>query len=160
MPQAARIMCSSSARFILLEHRKAGLGREDAAEWAGLAQTSRFLVGAGQEFQNLLQGPMVEDLAPFEEDGWNRGLPLLNPPLQGGFGALEQFRLRSQSLGDGPIQRKAALVDPGVRSRTPWPLWMNRRHNVANHLSRDSKEWPAICEPAPGPLRIKASKKT
>jgi len=83
------MMCSSSERFILCEYSPTLLGRENATKWTGLTQTTRPLVGAGQEFQNLFQSPMVKDFLPFKQDLRGRGLPLLNPSIQRGLGPLK-----------------------------------------------------------------------
>src|SRR5664279_622721 len=67
MPLAARMICSSSARFIVFENRQPLLGRKDAAEGAGLPKPARVFVGASKQVKNACQRPVGKDLAPFEE---------------------------------------------------------------------------------------------
>src|SRR6266851_5615486 len=76
MPLAARIMCSSSARFILLENGQALGGSKNAAEGAGLAQAPRALIGALEQIQNAFERPAIQNLLPFKQHR-RRGLRTL-----------------------------------------------------------------------------------
>src|ERR1035441_2751361 len=116
MPLAARMICSSSARFIVFENRQPLLGRKDAAEGAGLPKPAGVFVRAGQQVQNPLQRPARENLLPLPQDGRRRGGPLRQPAVQRGSGAPQQRRIGPELGGDLPVQRQAALINPFVRA--------------------------------------------
>jgi hypothetical protein len=78
---AARMICSSSARFILLQNGTAFLLCEDAAEWAGLPQPASVLVRAGEEVEDAIKSPVNQDVMPFDQNGRCSRPALLQPSL-------------------------------------------------------------------------------
>ena len=116
IPLAARIMCSSSKRFIFLENRKPSLWREVTTKRTGLTQPPRVLFWTPKELEYFPEWPGFKNALPFSQDGRNIGLLLLDPSFERCFGFSEQFWLLVQHSRNIFVQGETAPVNPFMGS--------------------------------------------
>lgn len=157
-PLDARIRCSSSPRFILLQYREPLLRRKNTAKRTGLPQSTGFFIEACQELQDPHHRPFVQYFSPFEQYLWNSGFPLAYPAVERGFSLIQKFRLNADHFGDSRVERETAPVDPVVGSATSFRVlngihfWLAYRGGLQSERLRKTSQlfrWGRGYSPAP-----------
>ena len=113
---AARRMCSSPARFIIVQNGLTLFHGEEAGERTGLAQTRGLIASGTQEREQGGQSGPIQHLPPFAQGrAWVRA----EPALKVGARHVQQLRLCLQLRRHRFMKRKTSPVNPLVRAHGP-----------------------------------------